>query len=167
MFPNVRILTEAAAMVGLASILYLIKVYQLPQAGSVTAGSMVPILFLALRRGPAIGAFAGGVFGLIQYLSEPFFVHPIQFLLDYPLAIAALGIAGFFSRRLYIGVSLALGARFLCHFLSGVIFFSSYGIPGLNPITYSIVYNIGYLLPELIISLVIIYLLRKKIDYDI
>jgi len=152
-------------MVGLAAVLYLIKIYQLPQGGSVSAGSMVPILFLALRNGPAIGAFAGSIFGLIQYLVEPFFFHPIQFLLDYPVAIAALGIAGFFPRHPYLGVTLALGARFLCHFISGIVFFASYVPEGMSPILYSISYNIAYLLPELIISLIVICLLRKKISH--
>ena len=164
-FPNIRTLVEASAMIGLSTVLYLIPLYRLPQGGTVSAGSMVPILFLSLKRGPTIGAVAGGIFGLLQYLIEPFFLHPIQFLLDYPLAIGALGIAGLFIRYPFVGIISALTVRFICHFLSGIIFFSSYGIEGVNPIAYSITYNIAYLLPELIISLVIIYFLRKKIDH--
>jgi thiamine transporter len=164
-FPNVKVLAEASAMIALAAALYFIKIYQLPQGGSVTAGSMVPILYLSLRRGPAIGSIAGTAFGLIQYLIEPFFFHPVQFILDYPLAIGVLGIAGLFPRHPYTGVTLALGVRFLCHFTSGIVFFASSAPEGMNPAIYSMWYQATYLLPELAVSLVVMYLLRKKIDY--
>ena len=45
-----RQLVEGAIMVALACILSLIKVYQAPQGGAVTAASMVPIIFFALRK---------------------------------------------------------------------------------------------------------------------
>ena len=160
---STRAVAEAAAMIALSVVLYLIKIYHLPQGGSVTAGSMIPILFLAWRRGPAIGMVAGAAFGLIQYLIEPFFVHPVQFLLDYPLAISALGLAGFFRRWPLVGVVVALAGRFLCHFASGVVFFGSYAPQGVNPAVYSVIYNGSYLLPELVISLVITYFLVRKL----
>src|SRR6266571_9260758 len=49
---RVRIITETIVMVALSGALYLIKIFTLPQGGSVTLGSMVPIFLLALRRGP-------------------------------------------------------------------------------------------------------------------
>ena len=54
-----RVLAEVAVSVALAYVLNLIIVYSLPQGGSITLGSMVPILLLALRRGPKIGIFGG------------------------------------------------------------------------------------------------------------
>ncbi len=160
----VRVFAEAVVMVALASALYLVKVFTLPQGGSVTLGSMIPILVLALRRGPKIAVASGVVFGIIVLYFEPFVYNPIQFLLDYPLAFGALGLAGFFRARAVIGVGVGIASRFLCHFVSGVVFFASFAPVGESPIVYSAVYNASYLIPEFAISAsVMLVLLRRGI----
>ena len=88
---STKILAEISIFVALATALSFIKIYTFPQGGSVTAGSMVPILWLALRRGPKVGLFAATVYGLVQLVVGPFIFHPAQVLLDYPLAFGALG----------------------------------------------------------------------------
>ena len=148
--------------VALATVLSYLKLFSLPQGGSVTAASMVPILWLALRRGPKVGLFAATVYGLVQFALGPYIYHPAQVLLDYPIAFGLLGIAGFFQKRPFIGVSLGIIGRFVAHFLSGIIFFSSYAPEGMHPAVYSAVYNGGYLLVELVISIYVIYLLRAS-----
>src|SRR5512138_3329761 len=83
-----RILAEVIIFVALAGALSLIShsFFSLPQGGSINLG-MVPILWLALRRGPKIGIFAGAVFGLVDFALAPStIVHPVQLVLDYPLA---------------------------------------------------------------------------------
>jgi energy-coupled thiamine transporter ThiT len=60
---------------------------------------MVPVIWLSLRRGLKIGIFAAVVYGLVQLALEPFVYHPIQVLLDYPIAFGALGLAGLFQKR--------------------------------------------------------------------
>jgi thiamine transporter len=163
---NTRILAEAAVMIALAVVLDALRLYTLPQGGSITVGEMVPLLFLALRRGTKIGVFAGAIFGIIDVYFEPFIYNPFQFLLDYPLAFGALGLAGFFSRRPLnwappVGVAVGLGGRFVCHFFSGMIFFASFAPAGENPALYSAIYNASYLLPGLIISEVVILALVR------
>ncbi len=148
--------------VALATVLSYLKIFSLPQGGSVTAASMVPILWLGLRRGPKVGLFAAIVYGLVQFALEPYIFHPAQVLLDYPIAFGLLGIAGFFRKRPFIGISLGILGRFFAHFVSGIIFFANYAPEGMNPAIYSAVYNGGYLLVELIISIYIIYLLRAS-----
>jgi thiamine transporter len=123
---------------------------------------MVPILWLALRRGPKVGLFAAAVYGLVQLAVEPFIVHPLQVLLDYPLAFGALGLAGFFHNRPFVGVNVGIWGRFITHFVSGVIFFASYAPEGMNPAVYSAIYNGSYILPELAISVYIIFLLQES-----
>ena len=91
-------MSEIVVFVGLATALSYVKVFSLPQGGSVTAGSMVPLIWLSLRRGPKIGLFACAVYGLVQLALEPFIFSPAQVLIDYPIAFGALGLAGFFSR---------------------------------------------------------------------
>jgi thiamine transporter len=93
---------------------------------------------------------------------EPYIFHPAQVLLDYPLAFGALGLAGFFQKRPLIGVVAGITGRFLMHFVSGVVFFGIYAPEGMNPLVYSAIYNGSYLIPELVISGVIIYMLQKS-----
>ena len=61
---NARMLVEAGVMIALAQVLSYIVIYQLPQGGSVTAGSMVPIMFFAVRWGNIKGILAGAVYGI-------------------------------------------------------------------------------------------------------
>ncbi len=126
-------------------------------------GSMVPILWLALRRGPRIGIAAGAVYGVVQLVIMPQIFFLPQVLLDYPLAFACLGLAGFFKERwALLGVTVAIGGRFLMHLVSGALFFASFAPPGLNPWIYSALYNGSYLLPELGISLFVIFVLQQS-----
>ncbi len=164
---NVRIMAEVAALVALAGALHLVKIFSLPQGGSVTLAAMVPILLLALRRGWRVGIFAGVIFGLIVLVEEPFVVYPTQVVLDYPLAFGALGLAGFFRKWPIAGVTVGIAGRFLSHFASGVIFFASYAPEGTSPEVYSAIYNGSYLLPELVISAVIIQLLTYAKALDV
>ncbi len=98
-----KIIAEIVAFVAVSTALSYVKVFSLPQGGSVTAGSMVPIIWLSLRRGPKMGIFAGALYGLVQLVVEPFVYHPMQALLDYPIAFGALGLTGFFQRRPSLG----------------------------------------------------------------
>jgi len=157
-----KILAEAATSVALAYALSLIVPFRMPQGGSVTAVSMVPILWFALRRGSKMGVVEGIVYGLVRTLRQPFIVHPVQFLLDYPLAFGALGLAGLFKKYPILGVAVGIAGRFVCHFLSGVVFFATYAPAGMNPAVYSAVYNGSYLMVELVFSIIVMYVLVKR-----
>jgi thiamine transporter len=123
---------------------------------------MVPIIWLALRRGPKVGLFAAAVYGLVQLVIGPYIFHPAQVLLDYPIAFGMLGLAGFFQKRPFLGVNVGIIGRFLAHFFSGIIFFADYAPEGMHPAIYSAVYNGGYLLVELAISIYVVYLLQES-----
>jgi thiamine transporter len=160
-----KILTEIIAMVALAGVLEYVSGFlplQMPEGGRVTLAAMVPIFFVAARRGPRIGILAGIAFGLVVLVEEPFIYHPVQVLLDYPLAFGALGLAGFFRHSPVLGVAVGIGGRFLCHFTSGLVFFATYAPAGMNPALYSAIYNAWYLVPELIISSVFMFILQKR-----
>jgi thiamine transporter len=154
-FPT-KILAEIIIFVAMAGALALVShsFFSLPQSGSINLG-MVPIFWLALRRGPKIGIFAGAVFGVVDLAIEPTIVNPAQFILDYPLAFACLGLAGFFRSFQTVGpvVGVVVGGtmRFLSHFVSGVIYFANYAPAGMSPIVYSILYNGSYMVPSIII----------------
>jgi len=165
---RVRILTETIVMVALSGALYLIKIFTLPQGGSITLGSMVPIFLLALRRGSRIGIVGGVVFGLVALVEDVYsgveiIFYPAQVILDYPLAFGVLGLAGFFRKMPVLGVGLGVAARSCSHFVSGVLFFASYAPAGVSPFVYSALYNGGFLIPEFVITAgLMIVLVRVK-----
>ena len=159
---NTRVLAEVSVLVALSLVLNFIKVYQLPQGGSITLASMVPVLLISFRRGPKVGVFSGVVFGMAQMLLDGWFYSPVGMILDYPLAFGALGLAGIFRKTPLIGVVVSLATRFLSHFISGVVFFGMYAPEGMSPLIYSAVYNGSYMLPEMVISGIFIYLLIQR-----
>jgi len=156
----IKLLSETAGAVALAGALSLVKVFTFPQGGSITLASMVPIFLLALRRGWKIGILGGLMLGLVVLIEEPFVVHPVQLLLDYPIAFGALGLAGLFRRQPVVGVGIGMVARFAAHFVSGIVFFASFA-GDLDPLTYSAIYNALYLIPEFVVSAVAIWLLVR------
>ena len=174
---QVRILAESAVMIALATILNSIKIYTMPEGGSSTLGAMVPMLFLSLRRGVKVGIAAGAIFGILDVYFEPFVYNPAQFLLDYPFAYGALGLAGLFSQEVkgasnegrvtpallsVMAVAVGIFGRFVCHFFSGLIFFASYAPAGENPALYSAIYNASYLIPEFFISSFVVSILIAR-----
>jgi thiamine transporter len=165
-FKDTRVLAEAALAVALAFVLGLIKVFQMPFGGSISL-DMVPLILLALRQGPFVGIVAGAAYGLLDLAIEPFIVHPVQVLFDYPLAFGVLGLAGFFAptvRGAILGTIVAVLARFLCHFVSGIVFFASYAPKGWNPYLYSAAYNLAYLIPSLAVAVVAIVVLLRALE---
>ncbi|MCK8059460.1 MULTISPECIES: energy-coupled thiamine transporter ThiT [unclassified Fusibacter] len=168
-----RMLVEAGIMIGLAYVLNLVKVFEMPQGGSVTAGSMIPILIFAFRWGIGPGFLAGGVFGLLQLALGGYIATPVQALLDYPIAFAVLGLAGLFATSkevkitgAFSGIILAMVARFAAHVVSGAVFFAEYAPEGINPWIYSMTYNGGYMGVEALISFVVIVVLAKSIKRE-
>ncbi len=169
---STKILAEIIIFVAMAGALALVShfFFQLPQGGTINIG-MVPIFWLALRRGPKIGIFAGAVLGVVDLAVEPFVVNPAQFILDYPLAFACLGLAGIFRNIKMVGpiLGVVVGGigRFISHFVSGVVYFSYFAPPGMSPVVYSILYNGTYMVPSIIISAVVIAVLQRSKTIDI
>jgi len=169
-----KIIAEVAIFAALSAALYTVTLpfLTLPYGGSVTAGSMIPIIWLSFRRGVRVGVFGGIIFGLvalpIDVMRLPYspIVHPIQVLLDYPIPFGAIGLAGLFKSsssggvlRPLIGVAIATLGRFLSHFIAGIFFWTTFGLDG---IIYSAVYNGSFLTGEFVIAIVIMYILVKK-----
>lgn len=148
--------------VALSFILSYIKLFEMPQGGSVTLVSMLPIALFAFVCGPSAGIIAGLAYGFLQFFQGAYAAHWISILLDYPLAFAWLGLVGILPKtikslsiRFGIGIFIAILGRFLMHLLSGAIFFAEYAPEGINPWIYSSIYNLGYLSIEFITTLII------------
>jgi thiamine transporter len=159
---DTRVLAEMAIAIALATVLSYIKIFSMPYGGSVTLGSMVPILLISFRRDVKIGVITGVIYGLVQMILDGWFYSPVGMALDYPIAFGVLGLAALFKKQPILGVVIAMVGRFLSHFISGVVFFGIYAPEGMSPVLYSAIYNGGYMLPELIISAILIYLLIQR-----
>lgn len=184
---RLQLMIEMALAVALSAVLHFVRLYQLPQGGGVSL-EMLPIFVVAFRRGVVAGVATGAIYGLVDIMFEPVIVHPAQLVLDYPLAMALVGTAGFFrpvwrrfwessrvtggGRSLTIGLiagitpGVLLGAslRFLSHFASGVIFFSSYAPKGTPAWLYSLVYNGSYMSLSALACLVLMWVLAPALE---
>lgn len=154
------ILVEAALCIALSAVLGLIKLWEMPQGGSISL-EMLPLIVFAMRRGVGPGVFAGVLYGVVNYLLAPVTVHWVQVLLDYPVAHGLVGLAGIFAplwRRMWDasprkavgaallpGVAIGVLGRFCAAFVSGVVFFSQYAPEGMPGWLYSLAYNGTYL----------------------
>ena len=177
-------LTQCAVMLALSVALSFIKLWDMPLGGSVTLVSMLPICLIAVKFGPVKGlgtAFVYSLFQLLQAIAEGnVFIYcegwvtvVICLFFDYLLPFTVLGLAGIFKKfrllrenkngefkelkhfGIYLGLSLAVFLRFVCHFVTGVFIWGQWAPDGMGKFAYSLLYNGGYLLPELILTLVV------------
>ena len=162
---RIRALTEGAMLVAAAQVLSFVRIYQLPQGGSVTA-AMFPILLYAVRWGLGRGLLAGFAFGTLQLIFDGAYAWGWQsMVLDYLLAFTPLGLAGVFRGKawgIFPGTVLGCAGRFAVHFLSGVTIYRitmPTQIPGIGVFDsaelYSLVYNGSYMLPCTLVALVL------------
>ena len=162
---RIRALCEGAILVGLAFVLSFVKLYQLPNGGSLTP-AMFPILLFALRFGLGRGLLAGFVFGLLQMIFDGAYAWGWQsMLLDYLVAFTPLGLAGLFKGKawgIFPGTVLGCLCRFAVHYISGVTIYriiDPTNIPGIgtfdNAQLYSLIYNGVYMLPNTILALLL------------
>lgn len=159
---RLRVIVYIGISLALSAVLSMVKLVSLPQGGSVCLEAL-PIVVMAFLFGPKIGVLTGLLWGLLQLLIGPFIVHPAQLLLDYPLPYAALGLAGLWANRKYLGIILGFGIRLVFHVISGVVFFSEYAPEGTPVLTYSLIYNGSFLIPEAILVGVVGYWLWRRL----
>lgn len=158
-------LVTTAVMIALGTILSLIKVFKAPMGGSVTLLSMLPMALISIKYGAKWGFFGSFVYSLVQLMLDlgevmGWGLTPVvltgTIFLDYILAYTSLGFCGIFGKQNSIsvikGICLAMVLRFLCHFVSGALLFSTWAWDGWNVYLYSFCYNGLYMLPEMIFT---------------
>ena len=147
-------LVYASVSIALSFVLSYIRLARMPQGGSITPGSMLPVMLFAYIFGPIPGIITGIAYGFLQYIQDAYLVHWAQFLMDYPIAFGMLGLAGLYRKNLAVGSFIAIFARFLMHFLTGILFFAEFA-GDQNVVLYSLAYNGSYLSVEFIICAVV------------
>lgn len=161
---NAKSLAYAALSIALSFVLSYVKLFRMPQGGSVTLASMLPLMLFSAAYGVGPGLLAGASYGLLQYLQGGYFAHPIQFLLDYPLAFALIGLAGLYRvlpkqwQKWSLYACMVLGAlgRALSATMAGIFYWDT------APWA-SLVYNGAYLIPDTLICIVLAALVGKRI----
>ena len=172
---RIRSLTEGAILVALAFVLSFVKLFELPNGGSLTP-AMFPILLYGLRWGLGRGLCAGFVFGLLQLIFDGAYAWGWQsMILDYLLAFTPLGLSGLFKGKawgIFPGTLLGCAGRFLVHYISGVTIYriiEPTAVPGIgtfdNAALYSLAYNGSYMIPNMLLALIlagVLYVPMKK-----
>ena len=150
---DTRALAFAGITVSLSFALSYVKLWEMPQGGSVTLFSMLPIMLFSYVYGAKKGILIGFIYGMLQAVQDPYIIHPAQFLLDYPVAFALTGFAGALKDvkvldkipQLKFALSALIGGtlRFVAHVLSGVFAFGAYALDAgqSNFFAYSTAYN--------------------------
>ena len=157
-------LAYAALSIALAFVLSYVKLFRMPNSGSVTLASMLPLMLFSAAYGVGPGLLAGAAYGLLQYVQGGWFVHPIQFLLDFPLAFALIGLAGVYKLlpkdwskwSLYACMVLGALGRCISAPLAGILYWDT------APWA-SLVYNGAYLVPDTLICIVLAVFVGKRI----
>lgn len=157
-----RTLAFCAMAIALAQVTSYIKLFSLPFGGSVTLLSMFFITLIGYWYGAGTGILCGFVYGILQFIQEPYFLTLFQVLCDYLLAFAALGLSGFFRNRknaLPIGYLAGVCGRGAFNALAGYLYWMSYmpeSFPRSLAALYPIIYNYGFILAEAAITLIVI-----------
>ena len=155
-----------------------IKVSPVQYGGSITLASFVPLLIYAYKFGPVKATIAGIIFGLFNFISDPYILTPMTFVLDYVLAFASIGLMGFAAKfgklplmaKVALGTVLVYVARFIFHLVSGFIFFAEDSvwadIPAPNMFVYSFIYQCVYLPADCVIAVCVLLTLVKTKAFD-
>lgn len=177
---TVRPMIEVAL---LATIAYILDLVTQPMSLSPWISlsfKMVPIFLLSFRWGIKAGAMGGFIWGLLQVVTGEAagsWLTPIQGFLEYFVAFSLIGLSGTVKPALdkairdkkrvqtltYITAGVVLGgfARYLIHYIAGVIFWGSYAPAGQSAYLYSLIVNSSSFLGETIASLIVFFILQE------
>lgn len=173
-----KTLVECAILVAVGLVLSQIKFAPWPQGGSITLCSMAPIVLLSLRHGWKWGLLSALTFSLLQMLIEGISTPPVTtlgwyiavVLLDYVVAFTVLGLAGALLKGLpkkawapAVASCCVTLLRYLCHIVSGMAIWGVYAT--IQPVwLYSTVYNGSYMIPETIMTAIVVTLLYTTLQ---
>lgn len=152
----IRALVEGALFVAAAEVLGYIKLWHMPNGGSVSL-MMLPIVLYALRWGLRHGLLAGLVLGILDFMLGGGIAIGWQSILgDYVVALTALGLAGLGHGKGLPGVILGSIAgclgRFVSIWVTGAVLWGIYmpdtflGLTMTNEWFYSFLYSLPILI---------------------
>lgn len=141
---RLRALCEGAIFIALAQVLSYLKLFELPQGGSITI-EMLPIFLYCARWGFGPGMLASFAYSILQAVLSSTYAWTWQSLIgDYLLAFTVLGFAG---------------ATIWAEYMPETFF----GLTMTSPWFYSALYNGSYMLIDMVIVLIVGALLWKPL----
>lgn len=160
---DTRSIVYGAVAMSLAFVLSYARLFKLPNGGSITFASLLPLMIYCCMFGTRRGLIVCSFYGVLQALQDPYIIHPMQFLLDYPLAFGLVGVSGIFMEKgvfkekkilaFLLGGVVAVLFRYICHVCSGTFAFATY-TDFKAALAYSLGYNATYVFADMAISLV-------------
>ena len=157
---STRALVFSAMAMALAMVTSMVKLIDMPMGGSVTLCSMFFVCLIGYIYGLRTGLMAAIAYGFLQLVVDPYIISIPQMFTDYIFGFGALGLSGIFSGKkngMLIGYLAGALGRYFFTFLSGMIFFGSNGAAyHMSAPVYSLAYNGAYLVPEAVITVIII-----------
>lgn len=160
---DTRSIVYGAVAMALAFVLSYARLFKLPNGGSITFASLLPLMIYCCMFGTRRGLIVCSFYGVLQALQDPYIIHPMQFLLDYPLAFGLVGVSGIFMEKgvfkekkilaFLLGGVVAVLFRYICHVCSGTFAFATY-TDFKAALAYSLGYNATYVFADMAISLV-------------
>lgn len=160
---NAKMLAYAALCIAISFVLSYIRLFRMPQGGSITPASMLPVMLFAYAFGFGPGLICSLAYGVLQMFQDMYIVGWMQATLDYILAFGALSVVALFRKwesplNFSVGVVVAGLLRVICHVLSGVIYFADYAPEGMDPLVYSLAYNLTSVGVDALICAVIAFI---------
>ena len=166
---SAKSLSIGALMIALAAVLSMVRLFRMPLGGSVTLASVAPLLLACYFLKPEFAFITATAYSLIQLITGLDNLKGLSLIstvgslfFDYIIAYAVLGVIVFFGLKRKNIFTFAIGAvsvcvlRFICHLLSGMLFFAEWTPPEYaNSFVYSFLYNGGFLLPDSLIAVVV------------
>lgn len=159
---HTKSIVYASLSIALSFALSYVRFFEMPSGGSITLASILPLMIYSYMFGIRRGIVAGVIYGFLQFIQAPWLYHPVQFLLDYPIAFSAIGLSGLFKEvglfknkpivNFLLGGLLAAILRYFSHVISGVFIFGS-GDPNYTAVAWSFLYN-SFVFADLAIALV-------------
>lgn len=151
-FNDTKSIVYGAVSIAMSFALSYVRLFKLPQDGSVTFASLLPLMIYCAMFGTRRGLIVCLIYGFLQALQDPYIIHPLQFLLDYPIAFGMIGVSGIFFERTPLkkhplfafvaGATLAVLLRYASHVCSGVFAFADYA--NLKKYDTALAYSFGY-----------------------
>jgi len=146
---HTKTIVYAGILVAMSFALSYVKLFSLT-SGSITLASLLPLMLFSYMFGIRKGLLVGAIYGILQFIQSPWFYHPAQFLLDYPIAFGGIGIAGLFKElkvlenkqilQFIFGAIVACVLRYFAHVISGIFVWGS-GNPNYTAVAWSFLYN--------------------------
>lgn len=167
---KLRALCEGAIMIALAQVLSYVKLYELPQGGSISPG-LIPIFLYCVRWGFGPSMLVSTAYAVLQLLLDGAYAWGWQSIVgDYLVAFALLGLGGLCWKLpggIYWGSLVATLGRFLGNYVTGATVWAEYmpeeffGMTMTTPWIYSALYNGFYAVCNLLLACVVFFLLQQ------